>query len=687
LALLAPLTVFSQDVNEQTEAAMKSAVKVVAPSVVQIETSGGSDIIGTGGPGGPVRKGIGPTTGLVVGSDGYIISSAFNFANKPTAIFVTIPGRKERQVARVVATDHSRMLTLLKVNTTGLPVPAAVPRDQIQVGQWSLALGRALDSNLDNPPVVSTGIISAVGRIWGKAIQTDAKVSPVNYGGPLIDIAGRVQGVLIPASPFGEGDTAGVEWYDSGIGFAIPFSDVLAIVPRLKLGRDLNKGMLGIQRSSRDLYAVPTISAVVPESAAAKAGILPGDVIIEIDAKPIQNHAQVMTALGPKYEGDTVTVKVRRAKEEKTFANLVLLGSQMAYTTPFLGILPLRDDPELGLEIRHVFPKSPAEAAGLKVGDRILKIAPASTPALRAFSGRDQLMALVASMAPGTEIKIEVKRKDGGKTETVTCRLSVLENVIPDKLPEPASAKRANERPKAPPTPKKDAPKKDEPKKDAPKKDEKKEPKKVETGLIKRTNEARDHEYWIYVPENYDSNIAHGLVVWLHAAGKGGKDADDVVDIWRTYCEDHHLILVGPRAESDTGWVGSESDFIQQTIRSVLAEYTIDRQRVVAHGMGIGGQMAYYLGFNARDLVRGVVVTSAVLATQPKENLANQRLWFFIVAGAKDPLVKEIGEARNKLSERKFPVIHREVAEMGREYLTRPILEEIIRWIDSIDRI
>ena len=60
--------------------------------------------------------------------------------------------------------------------------------------------------------------------------------------------------------------------------------------------------------------------------------------------------------------------------------------------------------------------------------------------------------------------------------------------------------------------------------------------------------------------------------------------------------------MLCPRAESETGWVASETDFVVATLRSVAEECTIDRQRVVAHGIGVGGQFAYYLGFNARGL-------------------------------------------------------------------------------------
>ena len=256
--LLVPMLLWTTCVRAQApldelqEKAMKAAVDKVAPCVVQIETTGGTDIIDTGPRGQPIRKGVGPTTGLTVSADGYVISSAFNFANKPSLILVAIPGRKDRLPAKIVSTDHARFLTLLKVEATGLPVATATPRKEIKVGQWSLALGRTWAA-ADHPPSVSVGIISAVDRIWGRAVQTDAKVSPVNYGGPLVDIAGRVQGVLVPASPRGEDETAGYEWYDGGIGFAIPLEDIFATLPRMKENKELRRGLLGVTPKEGDI--------------------------------------------------------------------------------------------------------------------------------------------------------------------------------------------------------------------------------------------------------------------------------------------------------------------------------------------------------------------------------------------------------------------------------------------------
>jgi S1-C subfamily serine protease len=725
------------DLDALQEQAIKAAVKAVAPSVVQIETSGGTDVISIGGPGGGgpgrgpitpmIRKGVGPTSGLIVSPDGYIVSSAFNFANKPTSIIIAVAGHKERYVAKVVATDTTRMVTLLKIDPKDdkgqpveLPVPAAAPKDQFKIGQTSIAVGRTLAGNVELSPSVSVGIISAINRIWGRAIQTDAKVSPTNYGGPLVDLEGRVQGVLVPASPRAEDETAGLEWYDSGIGFAVPLEDINKTLPRLKQGKDLKRGVIGVNLQPGDEHSTPVVVvSVQPGSAAEKAGIKPGDKIVELDGKPVANQTQLRHLLGTKYEGDAVAVKVERDKEEVKLDNVVLGGLVSAYGQPFLGILPLRDDPEPGVEVRFVYPDSPAAKADLKAGDRIMKVGrsapggprPAPLPGpgpgprpgpganpMVPVQGRDQLLALLEQTAPGTEIKLEVKRKEGGKTDTLTVKLAEAPEAVPEKLPEPASAKKALVKPKAAPGP---APgpgtvppkeeKKEEAKKDDGKKDEKKDDKKIETGLIKRTTAAADHSYWIYVPENYDPNIAHALVLWLHPAGKNkDKDVDDLTWAWQPFCEDNHVILVGPNTDNAGGWTPSDTEFILEAVKAVTDAYTIDRKRVVAHGMGVGGQMAFYLGFHARNLIRGVAAVAAPLTTNPKEKVANQPLAFFLVAGGKDPLKDQIKDSKAKLVEHKYPVVHREIEEIGHQYIDGraaiKTLEELARWIDSLDR-
>jgi S1-C subfamily serine protease/predicted esterase len=688
-ALCARPAAAQADLNEELEKMVKAAVRKVSPAVVQIVTQGGSDVVVTDPKKGTIfRKALGPTTGLVVDADGYVITSTYNFANKPTTILVNVPDRTEPLVARKVAEDKSRMLTLLKIDATGLAVPSFVSKKEMQEGQWSIALGRTLDAKRGAPPSISLGVVSAKNRIWGKAIQTDAKVSPVNYGGPLVDIQGRVQGVIIPASPFVEDVNAGFEWYDSGIGFAVPLEDVMAVLPRLKSGKDLDKGVLGFTTKSADLYAaLPEIAAVQKDSAADRAGLKPGDIITEVDGQPVKRMAQIRHLLGTKYEGDKVSLKYKRGEEEKSAADVVLVSVKQTAAHAFLGILPMRDDPALGVEVRYVFAKTPADKAGLAPGDRIVKYGPATAKddALTSFTGlkrgRVQLQDWLNGLSPGADVQIEVKRK-GGKTEKIKLQLDQMpgsraadEATVPEKLPQPASLKKGLAplellNPNAKPA-----------------KVAEQNPPKAQTGTLKRTTADGQHTYWVHVPKNYDADVAHAMVVWLHPPGKfKEEDVDDFVDLWDDFCKDQHMILLVPLTQADSGWTPSDSAFVAEAMKAVLGEYAIDRQRVVTHGLGVGGQMAIYLGFTERDTVHGVATVGAVVM-QALDGPRDKRLSFYVAGGAVDPIIKSIAEGRARLVEKSYPVVYREIPNRGREYLEEAQLRELVRWIDSLDKL
>jgi S1-C subfamily serine protease/predicted esterase len=672
-------SVFSEP-NEAYQKITHEVLKKISPSVVKIETQGGTDIVKVGPKGAAFRKALGPTTGVIVSGDGYIISSAFNFINNPSSIFVEVQGDKNSPYkAEKVATDKSRMLTLLKIKGQNLPVPEFVAKKDIKVGQTTLALGRTLDSSHDGPPSVSFGIVSALGRIWGKCIQTDSKTSPVNYGGPIVDIQGRIQGIIIPASPKGEDETAGFEWYDSGIGFAVPMEDVLAVLPKLKKGQDLKPGQLGVKFESQDTFAGNLVIAeVVKETAAAKAGLEKGDKITEIDGKKVATIAQAKHVLGTKYEGDTIALKYERGGKEIA-AQLELVGKAKVYATAYLGILPLRDDPKLGVEIRHVFPKSPADKAGLKAGDRIVKYGTANLEEFKGLiRGRNELMGFLSGPRPGDEIKLEVVRK-GGKSDTLTVKLDEFpgssadnRDVVPKDLPAKASVKKFLDPLDVPPG---------QPKPPAPGK--KPEPDK---GLIKLNAANGNHTYWVYVHNDYDPNIAHAALVWLHPPEKNTKnDMETFKDTWDKYCQEHNILLVFPISESEEGWTLNDATKVQEIVRDVLPRYSIDSQRIVAHGLGIGGQMAIHLGFVARDLFHGVATTGAV-PTGISDNNPDQRVSFFLTSGDRDPLVKAIAASQDKMVEHKIPSVYIEMKDMGRQYLNAQTLEEMVRWLDALDR-
>ena len=207
----------NQDLAPEFDRAVQAAVGQVSTSVVRFETVGGLEKVDGN------FANAGPSTGVVVSPEGFLISAAINFAHQPAAIFARLPSG-EKVPAEIVCRDTSRNLVLLQVKASEtLTIPAVASRRQVRVGQTAIAIGRVYDASMPN---ISTGIISATNRIWGKAIQTDAKISPANFGGPLFGLQGRVIGILVPLAQDDEGVFAGTDWYDSGIGFAVPLADI-----------------------------------------------------------------------------------------------------------------------------------------------------------------------------------------------------------------------------------------------------------------------------------------------------------------------------------------------------------------------------------------------------------------------------------------------------------------------------
>jgi serine protease Do len=323
------------------------------PSLVRIETVGGTQPIAFAGedgeenaqgaprrsqnpfrddPGSAFVVADGATTGIVHSADGYIVTSSFNFVREPALISVTLADGR-RLAADLVARDQVRKIALLKVDATDLSVPEWRSLDDVRVGEWAVALGLGFGGD---HPSVTVGIVSALQRMHGNAVQTDAKLSPANYGGPLCDIDGRIIGLCVPMAQR-PGELAGIELYDAGVGFAVPKRIVDGVTAELKKGRSFHRGWLGVAIDPHSAGSL-VIGNVADPSPMRTAGVQPGDKLLAINGHAIQHYGHLVQAIYMLPAGEEVKVDIERDGE--SFSALVELAR-----SDELGSLPELPEP------------------------------------------------------------------------------------------------------------------------------------------------------------------------------------------------------------------------------------------------------------------------------------------------------------------------------------------------------
>ena len=267
-----------------------------------------------------IQKGLG--SGFVVSSDGLILTNA-HVVDGSDRVEVTLKDGRSF-AGEVMGTDPLTDVALIKIEAQDLPAVTFADSDQLQPGEWAIAIGNPL--GLDN--TVTTGIVSATGRTSAQVgvadkrvnfIQTDAAINPGNSGGPLLNAKGEVIGI----------NTAIIQ-NAQGIGFAIPINAAQDIAEELIAKGKVDHPFLGIQmagitpelkqqlksRSSKnfDINAEEgvLIVDVVPDSPAAKAGLQAGDVIEKIGDNQIAKADEVQQAVAKTEVGDRLTLGVQR---------------------------------------------------------------------------------------------------------------------------------------------------------------------------------------------------------------------------------------------------------------------------------------------------------------------------------------------------------------------------------------
>lgn len=612
------------------EAQIRAAVKGVEPSIVRIETlaAGGGE--------------LGPTSGVIADAEGWIVASNHNFAQEPTSILVTLPSGR-RHVARRVAADASRSLVLLKIDASEkLPTPTAAPLASLQAGATVVAVGRAQP---DNQLSVSPGVVSAVGRAWGRAVQTDAKLSPLNYGGPVVDLQGRVIGVATPLNLDDVAPIDDVELYDSGIGFAAPWEPLVAVLPRWKAGKDLRVGRLGVSFAGRNRLVDPAeISAVRAGSPAAKAGLKSGERIVQVDGRPVQRLAQIYQGLGAKYAGDRATLVVARGKDERK-VEVELVGELPPYEPPHLGILPRRGEQEL--VVRHVLPGSPAATAGIQAGDVLREIDG------KKVDRRAEAVKLLAQFQRGDKLPLTTVRD--GKSSPHEITLAAAPTSVPTALPPARNAKQEPAGPAKKP---------------------------AAVGVVPVKLPEFKNEAWAYVPEGYDGR-EHGLLIWPRS---GAKLDDAALAAWKSRCAAGEIILLVVQSSERNRWQPGESDVVVAAATSLAKSYAVDAARIATFGREADGSMAYRVAVRWAGRVAGTAALDSAwpAAVEIPETEPGQR-WSILALQSREPrLGAAVPQAVTKLTAKKHAVTPLKLPIPPRDP-TADDLAPLFTWLDMLD--
>lgn len=318
-------------------------------------------------------------SGVIISSDGYIVTNKHVISGS-TSIEVTLYNR-QTYPAQLIAEDPNTDIALVKINAYGLSAITYGDSDNLQVGEWVLAVGNPF--NLAS--TVTAGIVSAKGRNINilqtreaieAFIQTDAAINPGNSGGALVNTRGELVGINTAIVGNGVGGAGGF----SGYSFAIPINLAKKVLEDLKKYGIVQSASLGVRfenvtnsiaqqhgfNSTKGIF----INTVIEGSSAAEAGLQKNDVIIEVNGMPVNSASELQEKIGRFRPGDNIAITFLRNQNQR-FVN-VTLKNPNGHENP---VLPPKEATIviLGAELQELS-QSELQNYGLRSGMKITKL-------------------------------------------------------------------------------------------------------------------------------------------------------------------------------------------------------------------------------------------------------------------------------------------------------------------------
>ena len=338
-------------VSTTRRTAITEAVAKVAPAVVTVQTEILQRVapdpfdwfFGNGGESQQRSAGLG--TGFIVRPDGVIVTNA-HVVQGATQVSVMMRDGKTFP-AKILGSDETNDLAVVKINASGLPVAKLGNSDNLLIGEWAIAIGNPYGFLLGNSePSVTAGVISGTGRnlvargegsaAYFDMIQTDASINPGNSGGPLVDADGDVIGVNSSIYSTSGGSI--------GIGFAIPINRASRVVEDLLEHGAVRRPWIGVKLRATGTDNVraaiangAVIGTVVPGSPAAKAGLQPGDIIVQEGNRQVHNQFDWEAALLDLRVGQPANLRIRRGGRDLDVQ--VSVADQPEVTAPKVQVL------------------------------------------------------------------------------------------------------------------------------------------------------------------------------------------------------------------------------------------------------------------------------------------------------------------------------------------------------------